>query len=82
MLCLGAFGEIYAAIDLHTSEEVAIKVEKLNDKRLVLKLEVIALKKLQSCPYVVRYIHSGRQDDFNFLVIILTSSDNDRKNSE
>jgi tau tubulin kinase len=65
----GAFGETYAAIDLHSSEDVAIKVEKLDNKKMVLKLEVIALKKLQGCPYVVRYIHSGRQDDFNFLVM-------------
>jgi tau tubulin kinase len=36
---------------------------------MVLRLEVIALKKLQECPYVVRYIHSGRQDNFNFLVM-------------
>jgi tau tubulin kinase len=68
---------------LHSSEDVAIKVEKLDNKKMVLKLEVIALKKLQgivqkfnyltfffkACPYVVRYIHSGRQDDFNFLVM-------------
>jgi hypothetical protein len=40
-------------------------------KKMVLKLEVIALKKLQSCQYVVRYIHSGRHDDFNFLVMEL-----------
>lgn len=65
----GAFGETYAAIDVHSGEDVAIKVEKLDNKKMVLKLEVIALKKLQTCPYVVRYIHSGRQDDFNFLVM-------------
>eukprot|EP01008_Symbiontida_sp_HLA12_P002600 NODE_53_length_1552_cov_125.289713_g50_i0.p1 GENE.NODE_53_length_1552_cov_125.289713_g50_i0~~NODE_53_length_1552_cov_125.289713_g50_i0.p1 ORF type:complete len:465 (+),score=75.45 NODE_53_length_1552_cov_125.289713_g50_i0:210-1397(+) len=29
----------------------------------------MALKKLQQCPYVVRYISSGRQDEFNFLVM-------------
>ncbi|KAL0482617.1 tau-tubulin kinase [Acrasis kona] len=65
----GAFGETYSAVDLHSSEDVAIKVEKLDNKKMVLKLEVIALKKLQGCPYVVRYLHSGRQDDFNFLVM-------------
>jgi tau tubulin kinase len=65
----GSFGEIYAAVDLYSGDDVAIKVEKLDTKKMVLKLEVIALKKLQSCPYVVRYIHSGRQDDFNFLVM-------------
>ncbi|EFC38649.1 predicted protein [Naegleria gruberi] len=65
----GAFGETYAAVDLHSGEDVAIKVEKLDNKKIVLKLEVIALKKVQACPYVVRYIHSGRQDDYNFLVM-------------
>ncbi|KAF0979016.1 hypothetical protein FDP41_002086 [Naegleria fowleri] len=65
----GAFGETYAAVDLHSGEDVAIKVEKLDNKKMILKLEVIALKKVQACPYVVRYIHSGRQDDYNFLVM-------------
>lgn len=69
LLGKGAFGETYAAYDIHTNEEVAIKIEKLDSKKMVLRLEVIALKKLQSCPYVVRYKHSGRQDDFNFLVM-------------
>ncbi len=44
-------GETYAAIDLHTSDDVAIKVEKLDNKKMVLKLEVIALKKLQGILY-------------------------------
>lgn len=65
----GAFGETYAAYDITTNDEVAIKVEKLDNKKMVLRLEVIALKKLQECPQVVRYIHSGRQDGFNFLVM-------------
>eukprot|EP00761_Pharyngomonas_kirbyi_P004817 gb/GECH01004822.1/.p1 GENE.gb/GECH01004822.1/~~gb/GECH01004822.1/.p1 ORF type:complete len:400 (+),score=62.87 gb/GECH01004822.1/:1-1200(+) len=65
----GAFGETYAGYDLHTGEEVAIKVERFDNKKMVLKIEVIALKKLQVCSHVVRYIHSGRQDDFNFLVM-------------
>mmetsp|Transcript_10709 Transcript_10709/g.40089 ORF Transcript_10709/g.40089 Transcript_10709/m.40089 type:complete len:325 (+) Transcript_10709:585-1559(+) len=50
-------------------EEVAIKVERIDTKKMVLKLEVITLKKLQSCRNVVRYIHSGRQEHFNFLVM-------------
>lgn len=50
-------------------EEVAIKVERVDTKKMVLKLEVVTLKKLQSCRHVVRYIHSGRQDHFNFLVM-------------
>jgi tau tubulin kinase len=62
-------GETYAAYDLSTKEEIAIKIEKLDSKKMVLRLEVICLKKLQECPYVVRYIHSGRQDNYNYLVM-------------
>lgn len=65
----GAFGETYAGFDVQTGEEVAIKVDKCDTKKMVLKLEMMALKKLQGCPYIVRYIHGGRQDDFNFLVM-------------
>ncbi len=32
---------------MHTSEGVAVKVEKLDDKKMVLKQEVIVLKQLQ-----------------------------------
>lgn len=65
----GSFGEIYAVIDVHTSEDLAVKVEKLDDKKMVLKQEVIVIKQLQTCPYVIRYIHSGRQEHFNFLIM-------------
>lgn len=65
----GAFGETYAGYDINTGEEVAVKVEKFDTKKMVLKLEVMALKKLQGCPHVVRYIHSGRQEDINFLIM-------------
>jgi len=47
----GSFGEIYAAVDLHTGEETAVKVEKSDNKKMVLKLEVIALKKLQGITF-------------------------------
>lgn len=67
----GSFGETYLAVDTQTREEVAVKVERSDSKKMVLKLEVVALKRLQACPYVVRYIHSGRQDDFNFLIMEL-----------
>mmetsp|Transcript_5586 Transcript_5586/g.8230 ORF Transcript_5586/g.8230 Transcript_5586/m.8230 type:complete len:391 (+) Transcript_5586:102-1274(+) len=70
----GAFGETYCCKDLHSNTEVAVKIEKLDNKKMVLRLEVIALKKIQSCQQVVRYIHSGRQDDFNFLVMELLGS--------
>lgn len=47
--------------------EVCIKVEQ--ESKNVLRLEVLALKKVQSCPQVVRYIASGRFMDANYLVM-------------
>jgi predicted Ser/Thr protein kinase len=40
-------GEIFAGRNVVTSEMVAIKVEKADSKKQVLKLEVAVLKKLQ-----------------------------------
>lgn len=40
-------GEIYQAKNIITNEMVAIKVEKVDSKKQVLKLEVAVLKKLQ-----------------------------------
>lgn len=40
-------GEIYQAKNIITSEMVAIKVERVDNKKQVLKLEVAVLKKLQ-----------------------------------
>eukprot|EP00760_Papus_ankaliazontas_P032118 PhM_4_TR5642/c0_g2_i1/m.90243/K08815/TTBK; tau tubulin kinase len=67
----GAFGEIYAGIDTKPpGEDVAIKCEQIDSKKMVLRLEVMALKHLQSCPHVVRYITSGRhQNTINYLVM-------------
>lgn len=49
--------------------QVAVKVEKADSKKTILKLEVIAIKHLQSCERVVRYVHSGRHHEVNFLVM-------------
>ncbi|KAJ3217169.1 Tau-tubulin kinase 2 [Dinochytrium kinnereticum] len=56
----GAFGEVYTALDLQTSETVAIKVETPACKKPVLKLEISVLRKLQDSPYVCRHIAAGR----------------------
>ena len=46
-----ATGEVYSARNVVTSELVAIKVERVDSNKQVLKLEVAVLKKLQSeCP--------------------------------
>lgn len=47
--------------------EVCIKVEQ--ESKNVLSLEVLALKKAQPCPQVVRYVGSGRFMDANYLVM-------------
>jgi tau tubulin kinase len=67
----GAFGEIYAGKSIITSELVAIKVEKADSKKQVLKSEVAALKKLQACPNVCRFITCGRYNEYNYLVMEL-----------
>lgn len=44
----GAFGEIYAAVNIITLQSVAIKFELVDTKKQVLKIEVAVLRKLQS----------------------------------
>ncbi|EFA81157.1 putative protein serine/threonine kinase [Heterostelium album PN500] len=67
----GAFGEIYSGKNIINNEYVAIKVEKIDTKKQVLKLEVAVLKKLQACPYVCRFITCGRHGDYNYMVMEL-----------
>mmetsp|Transcript_15663 Transcript_15663/g.21843 ORF Transcript_15663/g.21843 Transcript_15663/m.21843 type:complete len:694 (+) Transcript_15663:182-2263(+) len=67
----GAFGEIYQARNVITGEDVAIKLERVDTKKQVLKLEVAVLKKLQDCPYVCRFITCGRFSDYNYMVMEL-----------
>jgi len=73
----GAFGEIYAGVDLEKHESIALKVEKWDNKKAVLKLEVVVLKKMQNLPdgspnpFVCRYIHCGHYEDYNYLVMEL-----------
>jgi len=67
----GAFGEIYSGKNIITSELVAIKVERVDSKKQVLKLEVAVLKKLQACPYVCRFITCGRFNEYNYMIMEL-----------
>mmetsp|Transcript_35339 Transcript_35339/g.57183 ORF Transcript_35339/g.57183 Transcript_35339/m.57183 type:complete len:581 (+) Transcript_35339:112-1854(+) len=71
----GAFGEIYVSQDLKTNENVAIKLEKGDSKRNVLRAEVNILRKLQGCSFFCRYNHCGTERindvEFNFLVMEL-----------
>lgn len=67
----GAFGEIFAADDLEMGCQVGIKVERIDSKKRVLKIEVAVLKKLQPCPFVCRYHQFGHHEDFYFVVMQL-----------
>jgi len=67
----GAFGEIYSGKNIITNELVAIKVERVDSKKQVLKLEVAVLKKLQACPYVCRFITCGRFNEYNYMIMEL-----------
>ncbi|KYR01840.1 putative protein serine/threonine kinase [Tieghemostelium lacteum] len=67
----GAFGEIYSGKNIINGEQIAIKVEKVDTKKQVLRLEVAVLKKLQACPYVCRFITCGRHNDYNYMVMEL-----------
>eukprot|EP01112_Ceratiomyxa_fruticulosa_P016995 TRINITY_DN5216_c0_g2_i2.p1 TRINITY_DN5216_c0_g2~~TRINITY_DN5216_c0_g2_i2.p1 ORF type:complete len:522 (-),score=74.99 TRINITY_DN5216_c0_g2_i2:62-1627(-) len=67
----GAFGEIYSAKNIITGEMVAIKVERTDSKKQVLKLEVAVLKKLQGCAQVCRFITCGRFNEYNYMVMEL-----------
>eukprot|EP01114_Cavostelium_apophysatum_P015227 TRINITY_DN4106_c0_g1_i2.p1 TRINITY_DN4106_c0_g1~~TRINITY_DN4106_c0_g1_i2.p1 ORF type:complete len:567 (-),score=148.48 TRINITY_DN4106_c0_g1_i2:93-1793(-) len=67
----GAFGEIYQAKNILTNEMVAIKVERVDSKKQVLKMEVAVLKKLQDSSYVCRFITCGRFSDYNYMVMEL-----------
>eukprot|EP00755_Sulcionema_specki_P032666 Sspe_Gene.99234::Locus_72677_Transcript_1_1_Confidence_1.000_Length_1941::g.99234::m.99234/K08815/TTBK; tau tubulin kinase len=69
----GSFGETYVGQERDDrSKTVAIKVEKvMAQNKDALRLEVMALKKLQICPAVVRYISSGKDERYgvNYLVM-------------
>lgn len=52
---------------LEERHEVCIKVEQENKN--VLRLEALALKKVQPCPQVVRYLGSGCTSGMNYLVM-------------
>jgi serine/threonine protein kinase len=66
----GSFGEIYSAEDVTCNQIVAIKFEQ-QSVRAVLKSEILVLKNLQNCPHVCRYVHCGRYNNFNYMVMEL-----------
>jgi len=64
-------GEIYMTKNILTNEIAAIKLERVEAKKQVLKLEVAVLKKLQSCTHVCRLIACGRHLEWNYMVMEL-----------
>lgn len=55
----GAFGEIFNGTDTTTQDPVAVKLERWDNKKAVLKMEVAVLKKLQHCQYACRYVSAA-----------------------
>ncbi|KAJ3003653.1 Tau-tubulin kinase 2 [Thoreauomyces humboldtii] len=63
----GAFGEVHAALDLHTNTRFAMKIEPPSAKKQVLKLEIAVLRKLATAvidhgatPWFADFVASGR----------------------
>lgn len=54
----GAFGEIFNGTDTTTHDPVAVKLERWDNKKAVLKMEVAVLKKLQHCQHACRYVRN------------------------
>eukprot|EP01063_Lacrimia_lanifica_P009440 TRINITY_DN1644_c0_g1_i2.p1 TRINITY_DN1644_c0_g1~~TRINITY_DN1644_c0_g1_i2.p1 ORF type:complete len:587 (+),score=178.57 TRINITY_DN1644_c0_g1_i2:130-1890(+) len=76
----GAFGETYVGESIcGEANTVAIKVERPTGaaRRDVLKTEVIALKKLQQCPSVVRYLSSGKDETHQISFLVMQRLGND-----
>ena len=55
----GAFGEIYNGTDTSTLDPIAVKLERWDNKKAVLKMEVAVLKKLQHCQHACRYVSAA-----------------------
>ncbi|KAJ6231326.1 tau-tubulin kinase 1 [Anaeramoeba flamelloides] len=70
----GGFGEIYLSQDLKTKMPVAIKFEKINPKKQVLKIEIAILRKLQVSPYVPKFVYYGRNLEYTYLIMELLGS--------
>lgn len=66
----GSFGIVFLAVDTHTKEEVAIKVER-NDNQdpRSMDREVGILSKLQGIRGVPKYLWSGLESEQNVMVI-------------
>lgn len=67
----GAFGEIYHGVNTSTSEEVAIKLEKLNTHHPQLVYESKLIKILSGSPGIPQVYWQGTEGNFNVMVMEL-----------
>ena len=67
----GSFGLIFAAVDLLTGGEVALKCESIRNRRQTVPLEGRILRELQGVPGVPRIHWIGSEEDSNVLAMDL-----------
>jgi len=67
----GSFGEIYTAQNVHSGDEVAIKIESTTARHLQLQYESKIYKILQNGPGIPHAHYYGQEGQYNVLVIDL-----------
>ena len=67
----GSFGEIYTAENIHSGDEVAIKLENQSARHLQLQYESKIYRILQNGPGIPKAHYYGSEGSFNVLVIDL-----------
>ncbi|KAJ6248138.1 tau-tubulin kinase 1 [Anaeramoeba flamelloides] len=70
----GGYGEIYLALDLETKEHVAVKMERIDRHKRALVLENSILRRLQDSKHTTKFISSGRNTEYKYLVMELLGS--------
>ncbi|CAK78712.1 unnamed protein product (macronuclear) [Paramecium tetraurelia] len=72
----GAFGFVMLGFDQKTGQQVAIKIEKPENQHIrSIEKEVDIIQKLEGVSGVPKLLYSGKEDDFNVLVLQLLSKD-------
>lgn len=66
----GSFGKIFSGVNINTDEEVAVKIEKL-DEHSLLKNEASVYKLLENISGIPRLRSYGTEGKFNYMVIDL-----------
>lgn len=66
----GSFGKIFSGVNINTDEEVAVKIEKL-DEHSLLKNEASVYKLLENITGIPRLRSYGTEGKFNYMVIDL-----------